>query len=309
MATSLTYPVPALSGTAAGNLSTEQIHQLLRNQNVVARRVRTLAAQRFISDALLTGRYRVEGGAVLYETSGDPVFLDDDPEVIAPGGEYPRSQANAGDLAAARVDKWGRDIPITDESIKRRGIDVVDRSFSQLINRMVRFVDSAALGVIASKVTATYASAAWTSTAAIVDAIEQARAVGEESGEGHTFDTIVLKPTQYAKVMGLFLASGLLPREQNNPLLTGTWPTILDVRWLRSPHTPTTAPLLLDTDELGGMADENLGGPGYARVQNGIETKSIREDHTDGYLLRGRRVTVPIVADPTAGLAITGTGL
>lgn len=306
MATSLTYPVPALTGT--GTLTTEQIHQLLSNQSVVARRVRTLAAQKFISDALLTGRYRVENGAVLYET-GDPVFLDDDPESIAPGGEYPMSQPTLGDLAAARTDKWGRDVPVTDESIKRRGINVVDTAFSQLVNRMVKFVDQAALGVIASKVTATYASAAWTTGEAIALAVESAKAVGEESGEGHTFDTIVLRPTQYAKVMSAFLASGLLPREAANPVVSGTWPSVLDVTWLRSPNVPTTNPLLLDTAELGGMADEQLGGPGYARVLNGIETKSIRQEETDGYRLRARRVTVPVVADPTAGVVITGTGL
>ena len=52
---SLTYPVPAISD--AGNLSAEQIHQLLKSQPSIARRVRTLAGQRFISDAILKGRF------------------------------------------------------------------------------------------------------------------------------------------------------------------------------------------------------------------------------------------------------------
>ncbi|MCR1983512.1 hypothetical protein NSA53_14850 [Cellulosimicrobium cellulans] len=307
MGSSLTYPVPAIKDTA--DLSTEQIHQLLRSQPAIARRVRTLAAQRFISDALLKGRFKSIGGAVLYE-NGDPLFAPDDPEAIQPGGEYPRSQVTAGELAAARVDKWGRDVPVTDESIKRRGIDVVDKAMIQLVNRMVKFVDSASLGVIASKVTATSAaSGTWTTAEAIVRSVELAKARAEESGEGHTLDTIVLTPTGYANVMALFLAAGLLPREAANPLITGRWPEVLDLTWLRSPHTPTTAPMLVDTDELGGMADEDLGGPGYTKSLPGVETKSIREEKTDSYLLRTRRVTVPVVTDATAGVVITGANL
>lgn len=307
MGSSLTYPVPAIKDTE--DLSTEQIHQLLRSQPAIARRVRTLAAQRFISDALLKGRFKSIGGAVLYE-NGDPLFAPDDPEAISPGGEYPRSQVTAGDLAAARVDKWGRDVPVTDESIKRRGIDVVDKAMIQLVNRMVKFVDSASLGVIASKVTATSAaSGTWTTAKAIVESVELAKARAEESGEGHTLDTIVLTPTGYAKVMALFLDAGLLPREAANPLITGRWPEVLDLTWLRSPHTPTTAPMLVDTDELGGMADEDLGGPGYTKSLPGVETKSIREEKTDSYLLRTRRVTVPVVTDATAGVVITGANL
>lgn len=305
--TSLTYPVPAIAGTE--NLTPEQIHSILSSQSLFARRVRTVADQKFIADALLKGRYNVVGGAVVYE-NGDPIFADDDPEVIAPGGEYPRSQINVGDLAAAIAEKLGRDVPITDESIKRRGIDVVNKAISQLVNRNVKYVDSSALGVIASKVTQTQAAtAAWTSAEAIVESVELAKAQAEESGEGHTLDTIVLKPSAFARVMAKFLAAGLLPREAANPLITGQWPTVLDLTWLRSPHTPTAAPLILDTEELGGMANETGVSPGYSNAGNGIETKSIREEKTDGYLLRARRITVPVVTDPTAGYTITGTGL
>jgi hypothetical protein len=304
--TSLTYPVPAVAGTE--DLTTEQIHAILSSQTLFARRIRSIAAQKFIADALLVGRYTTSGGAILYE-NGEPIEIDDDPEVVAPGGEYPRSQAQTGALAGAAVENLGRDIPILDASIKRRGIDVVNKAFNQLINRMVRAVDSSALGVIASKVTQTQSSGAWSTAKNIGLSIELAKAQAEESGEGHTLDTIVLKPTQWANVMATFLDAGLLPREAANPLITGQWPTVLDLRWLRSPHTPTTAPLILDTTELGGMADEKNSSPGYGDAGNGIETKTIREDKTDGYLLRARRITVPVVVDPTAGYTITGTGL
>ncbi|WZH36245.1 MAG: hypothetical protein PIR02_15975 [Microbacterium enclense] len=308
MASSLTYPTPAVTGTE--NLTSEQIHAFLLSKTLFARRVRDIAAQRFIANALLKARLRVEGGAILYE-GGEPLFAADDPEVVAPGGEIPRSQVYTGDLAGAAVEKLARDVPIFDESIKRRGIDVVNKTINQLVNTMVRYVDSAALGVIASKVSQSInAIGSWTTVDGIVRSIEMTKAIAEESGEGHTLDTIVLKPTAYASVMATFLAAGLLPREQNNPLLTGTWPTVLDTTWLRSSHTPTAAPLFVDTDELGGMADQTDVSPGYTSAGDGIETKSLREDKDfEGYLVRARRITVPVVTDATAAYAITGTGL
>lgn len=307
MGNSLTYPVPSIQDTS--NMTAEQIHNLLSSQSAIARRVRTLAEQRFIADAILTQRFIAQGGAILYET-GEELFAPDDPEAIEPGGEYPLSQVEEGELAAAKVTKWGRDIPITDESIKRRGMNPVNKALTRLVNRMVKFVDSAALGVVASKVTATSAaSAAWTTAEAITESVELAKARAEESGEGHTLDTIILTPTHYARVMALFLKADLLPREAANPLITGKWPEVLDLTWLRSPHVPSTVPLVINSEELGGMADEDLGGPGYSKADRGIEVKSIRKDETDKYLLRSRRVTVPVVTDPTAGVQITGTGL
>jgi hypothetical protein len=59
---------------------------------------------------------------------------------------------------------------------------------------------------------------------------------------------------------------------------------------------------VLDSSQLGGMADEDLGGPGYVRAGGvGVETKSIRDDDNDQNRIRARRVTVPIVLEPTAG--------
>jgi hypothetical protein len=54
----------------------------------VQRRLRTLAEQRYIADRILTGRFNVEGGAILYET-GETIFSDDSPLAVAPGAEYP----------------------------------------------------------------------------------------------------------------------------------------------------------------------------------------------------------------------------
>ena len=69
--------------------------------------------------------------------------------------------------------------------------------------------------------------------------------------------------------------------------------------------------LVVDRQQLGGMADEDIQSPGYAK-SNGIEVKTNRlvgSDDRDGYRVRARRVTVPVVLEPSAGVRITGTGI
>ena len=310
----MAYTYPAPPATVVGG-DTLEIHRLLKTPTLIARRLSTLLAQRYIADVLLTGRFTAQGGSILYET-GEPIFTDDDPEAVAPGAGYPLTQTSEGDLVAAATKKWGQDTKVTDESIARLGINPVDRAFTKLVNQSVRFVDSAALGVIASKITQTFdvtaggGPGAWTTGDAIVEGVLQAKAKVTGLDEGYDPNVIALNDLQWAKAIGRLIKSGLLPREAGNPVNTGVWPEALGLTWLKSNHTPSSNPLLVDNTQLGGMADENLGGPGYIRSGGvGVETKAIRDDDSDSYKLRARRVTVPVVLEPNAGITITNTGI
>ena len=120
-----TYPPadPAKDATPA------QLIAFLNSPKLVERRVNALAQNTFLSDVLLTGRFETEG-AVLYEiaTNAGAEFLTSRaPEAIAPGGEYPRAIAVDGDTAVATVSKWGQDVPITDEAIRRFKKQPVDK--------------------------------------------------------------------------------------------------------------------------------------------------------------------------------------
>jgi hypothetical protein len=108
--------------------------------------------------------------------------------------------------------------------------------------------------------------------------------------------------------MARLLTSGLLPREAANPINTGQFPEYLGVTWTTSSHVPFTDPFLVDTEQLGGMADEKIESPGYAS-NGGIDVKSIRDEGKEKYDVRVRRVTVPVVLEPNAGIRITGTGI
>lgn len=303
---SYTYPVAHPTGT----LTTEQLHLFLSNRSLIARRVADITKMRFIADYLLQDRLDATGGGIFYE-NGEPVFASEDPEAIAPLGEYPMIVLEDGTVVSAKTDKWGLDTMVADEKIARRGRSVVDRALLRVSNTIIRYVDSVAMAVIQSKVSSTFASDTWDSAGAAVESMISVQAERANLGLGLELDTVVLRPTQYAKVIRLLIDDKALPRESGQTAIQGNLPVdALGVTWATTPHFQGANPLLVDRDNLGGMADEKLGGPGYASAGNfGVETKSIRDDDAEGYKLRGRRVTVPVVLEPLAGVQLTGTGL
>lgn len=296
-----TYPPagPSISG------DTVSISRFLSNPTLVARRLRTLLEQRYISDTLLTGRFTVSGGAVTYET-GESIFSGENPRAVAPGMEYPLVSPATGAASMAKTVKWGQDALVTDESIKRRQMDPVNRALTKLANQNVKYVDSVALSAINSAVTnSSNAAADWsTATAAqILNDVLQAKAAITALNEGYDPDTIVVDDANHAYAMAAFATAGLMPREgANNPILTGSFPVIAGLRWLATPNLPAAnKALVADSSQLGGMADEDLGGPGYVKAGGiGTEVKTIRDDENDQYRVRARRVTVPVVVEPAA---------
>lgn len=301
----LTYPPAA--PTQVGDITS--IHQLLTQPGLVTRRLRTIAENRFISDVLLPQRFPVEGGAIQYQ-QGESIFTDRVPEQVRPGAEYPRSGLGYGPVQIAEVVKWGQDVPITDEAIKRLRINPVNTAMAKLVNHIVKTVDGIALAAIASQVTATRAaSALWTgSTATILRDILLAVADVRALNQGFEPDTVVVDDITYAYVASDTAVTNALNREDPaGPVYTGSLPVVGGLRIVASQYVPfPTSALVLDSTQLGGMADEQLGGPGYTGGIGGVESKTIRKDSNDSYDLRARRVTVPVVVEPAAAIEITG---
>ena len=308
-----TYPSPA--PTISGDVVT--ISRFLDNPTLIARRLRTILEQRYIADALLTGRFNVEGGAVQYET-GETLFVVDDPRAVSPGSEYPLTAAGTGAASIAKTRKYGEDVEVTDESIKRQNFSPVQRALLKLANTNVRFIDGIALSAISSAVTqTTAAAAAWTGATAaqIFKDVALAKANVVALNQGYDTDTVVVSDLAWANAFSAFVAAGYFAREDPaaNPVITGSFPTLNGMRWLVTPNLPTAqTALVLDSTALGGMADEKLGGPGYASAPvgpAGVEVKSIRKDDIDAWRLRCRRVTVPIILEPASAWKITGLGV
>jgi hypothetical protein len=306
----VTYP-PAGPSISGDNVT---ISRFLNNPTLVARRLRTLLEQRYIADTLLSGRYDVAGGAVQYESS-ESIYSTDSPRSVKAGAEYPLTTIPTGVASIAKTVKWGQDTFVTDESIARQNIAPVNKALIKLANQNVKYVDSVALSAISSAVTqTTAATAAWTSATAAQILLDVAKAKANliALNQGYAPDTVVLSDLAWAYAKAAFVAGGFMPREgSNNPAVTGDFPLIDGMLWLTTPNLPTAnTGLILDRSMLGGMADEDLGGPGYASAGGvGVQVKTMREDSNDQWKLRCRRVTVPIVNEPNAGWKLTGLGV
>lgn len=305
-----TYP-PAAPTISGDNIT---ISRFLNSPAAVQRRLRTIGENRFIADVLLSGRYEVSGGSLLYEQS-ESMYTSRAPSAVNAGAEYPRASAAPGPAALAGVTKWGQDVPITDEHVKRYGRRAVDVAMQKIINYLVRQVDSVALAAIAAAVTQTQAAgAAWNNASRdILLDLMLAKAKVLAKDQGYDPDTFITTDEGYARIVADKSIIAGLARERDVPVtVSGDQITIAGLRILPTNNLPTgVKAMVLDSTMLGGMAYERLESPEYlGDPANGVESWTRRDpDANDQWLVRGRRPVVPVVQEPDSGCAITGTGL
>lgn len=306
-----TYPAPP--PTLSGDLLT--INKNLQNPAYIRRRLRTFSELRFVSDQILTQRFRTVGGAVMYEVS-EPILTTRPVESVPPGGEYPLDVPPLGAAALAAVQKWGQAIKMTDEEVIRNRYagDAVDRNLKKVVNAIIKQVDGVALSAIASAVTATQgAAASWSGgSPKILQDIELAVAKVVDLNMGYNPDVILMSTTKYAYMASDPVVAALRRRETtDNPVYAGNIEVIGKLKVLTAPLTSlpggTDNVWIFDSEQLGGMADEDDTAPGYTVAEMAIQVQTKRLDENDGWKMWGRRKTVPIVQEPGAGIEITGT--
>jgi hypothetical protein len=296
---------PTLSG------DTVSISRFLQSPQALQRRLRNYQDLRFVADQILTQRFRSQGGAVLYEQS-EPFVTDRAVESVGPGSEYPYANLPTGTAAIAAIQKWGQKVFLSDEEIARNVYQgaSADRALRKVVNSVIKQVDGLAMAAIASAVTQTSAaSAAWNGgSAKFLQDILLAKAVVVGLNLGYRPDTLVVNDAQYAYLMSDTVITNALRRETtNNPVYTGMIEQVAGLNIIVSPSIAAASSLVLDSTQLGGMADEVDGAPGYAVSDLAVQVKSIRLDGQDGYDLQGRRKTVPVVQEPGSAVKITGT--
>lgn len=303
------YP-PAAPTISGDNVT---ISRFLDSPTAVSRRLRTIAENRFIADVLLTGRYQVAGGSLLYEQA-ESIYTNKAPEVVNPGAEYPRSPATPGPAAVATVSKWGQDVPVTDEHIGRYGRRAVDVALIKIVNYIVRQVDSVALAAIAAAVTATAAATGgggWSGASAdpLLD-LMLAKAAILSLDQGYDADTVVVSDSNYARLLANQKIIAGLGREGGNSVtITGDQLTIAGLRILATNNLPVAnTAFVLDSSMLGGIGYERIPSPEYSGDPlSGVESWSRRDPSAnDQWIVRGRRPVVPVVQEAGAAFKITG---
>lgn len=303
----ITYPpvAPSLTGDILA------ISRFLNTPTAVSRRLRTVAENRFIADVLLTGR--IEGSSILYETD-ESIYTSRAPEVVAPGGQYPRALAPTGTAAVANPVKWGQEVPITDEEIGRFRGQAVERNLQKIVNYLVYTVDTTALAVISSAVTQSIAALAnWNANGAnIILDLLRAKATIRQLNKGYDPDTVACDDFAFAYIMGNLNVLGTMAREAGTTVsMSGELPVLAGLRILPTPNLPTAGTaIVVDSSMLGALGYENIPSPEYqGDPANGIETATRRNPTgNDEWLVRGRRPVVPFVQEPGAGCKITGIG-
>lgn len=298
---------------AQGNLVGDQYSasRFLQDPRRVQRRLRDLTEQRFIADVLLSGRVEATGGGVLYDVS-ETIYADRQPESVSPGSEYPLSGITTGAAQLAAIVKWGLAAPITDEAISRQNMDAVDRALLKVGNQIIKSIDSVFLTAIGAAVTQTQAAtAAWSSTATATMLLDlnlaKSKIIGQN--QGYDADTIVVDDTRYAYLVSNDkLLAGMTREQVTSPTITGVIQWLAGMRILASPNLPAgVTAMILDSRALGSIAYERIQSPGYSgNPATGIESKLIREDRSDAWIVQARRPVAPMIQEPNAACVITG---
>lgn len=301
---------PPTAPTLSGDVLT--INRFLANPAAVQREVRTLADQQFIADKLLLGRVQVQGGAVTYEVS-ESIYSDRDPSPVAPGAEYEGALTPQATAALATVKKYGQDLKITDEALARQPGTAANRVLQKSVNKTVAFIDTLSLAAVAAAVTQTQAAAApWSNASAdpFLD-VMLADAQVQDLAEGYMPDAVFLTNTLYARLVANQKVIGGLRRESSNTVTESGDVTRLAGKELfavpaaRMPAGVSV--LLVDRQQLGSLAYENLASPEYQGSADGIQSWIRRDPKgNDSWLLRTRRIAVPIVQEPNSSVKITG---
>lgn len=303
-------PAPA---TIDLNTQLMEIHQLLQSPTRLRRRLRTVADNRFVADKLLTQRLRTSGGAILYET-GESIYNAREIQAVAPGAEYPRDTPSSGVANLAAVSKWGQAVFLSDEKLKRSIYmgQELNRALRKTVNTVIRHVDRLSIAAIASAVSNTYpASGPWTDASVnVYRDLERAAARVVDQNEGFMPDMVLMSTDDYALLISDEKVASMRRRETTaNPIYGAGMEKIgnYTIVYTAEANLPSPDVWLFDSSELGGMADEANRDPGYATSDNGVQVQTERVAKRDGWDLWARRITVPVVLEPTAGIRITGT--
>jgi hypothetical protein len=304
-----TYPpaAPTLTGDVLN------VHFMLQEPAYIRRRLRTLAELRFVSDQVLTGRARTEGGAVLFEQN-ESITLPRTVRAVSPGSEYPRDVPGIPTPGLAAVQKWGLATRITFEKVRRDRFpgDVIDRALRKALNSVIAQVDAVTIAAVASEVTATHAAIApWDgATAKIWRDVALAAAQIKGLNQGYRPDTLLMSDTKAALMASDDIIAQLRRREtSDNPIYSGELDMVGPYKILSTieQNLPSDDVFLLDSTQLGSMADEIGVDPGYAVAEQAVQIKTILLDNKDAWDLQARRLTVPVVQETGAAIRITGT--
>lgn len=144
---------PLAPPTLAGNVVSLDL--LLQQPSRVNRFIQAISLQRFAFPQLFADAGVVSGGSVLYDQADvNQLYPVNNPEIVAPGAEFPIIQDARVSPKVAQVAKWGGKVFITDEAKDRNDQLLFARAMRKVANSMVKTIDSIALAAINAELAA-----------------------------------------------------------------------------------------------------------------------------------------------------------
>lgn len=295
------------------------VDALLRRPNLISRNLTDLTSKRFVADQIFSrgSSDSVAGGAAQYQRS-EVIYTDRDPEEVGLRAGFPRAGWSEAVLTAL-VRKYGLEVPLSFEAVRRNQIDQIARAQRKLANAVVKFVDTKAMALLTSDpaVLTMAASADWTTAATdIVADIAAARKMIADQDEGYDADTLVVNPAQELDLIVDKDIRDAMPREggQPNPsIITGRAVPVLGLsQVLVTPQLAAGTVLLLNSKVVGTIADEAVDPrEGYATYNPGpnfapILTKVYQTVERDEFIVRAARFPAMWLSEPKAAVKITG---
>lgn len=174
------------------------INDFLRDPELIPSFLLDIAAEEFLTDAVLRQAGPVDSGVVKYYES-TPIYSDSNVEVRAEGGEVPIAMNSMGTPRVSYVEERALGIQITDEMNRRMNIDPVTRQLIQVRNTMTRSWEDTFLNAVLNAPTQAHdAPAAWgvdTTTTIYADLAEAVRLIETATaGSGDTASSFGFEP-------------------------------------------------------------------------------------------------------------------
>lgn len=290
------YPLPA--PTVAGNVLT--VSMFLRDPTRVQRAAEDLTRLRFVSDVIFGDGPAAPSGSVIYDqiTEQGQIFLDRDVEEIEPGADFPLlNGAEVGPLVAV-ARKYGGEVFLTDEDIRRDRRDKLGRRMMQLRNTIIRKTDAITMAALrAAPIIGQVASGDWSTAATdIVRDLAIAKNSVSRLELGYELDTVLIHDDQELDLLSDKDIRDALPRERDDSLIrTGNVGRLMGLDFITTSQVAPGEVIAVQRKVVGGLSDEV---PLYARV--------IPEPRQEREYIHGARLPIPYVTDPKAAVRITG---
>lgn len=278
-----------------------QVGEYLQNPSEVRSDLEALVNRRTIADYAFSQGPANNGAVVYDEVTGEVVGGERQAEVIAPGAEFPRIDDAAVEPKTAKVDKYGGEAAVTQESRDWNEWDVVRQKQNLLRNRIISRVNAVCVNALTSNSNVrTYGvNDPWTSNADKIGDILRGLALVSSTEElPYEANLALIHPDDKAEFLLSRDIREQFPRESRdlNPVLDGGIDGIAGVEWITTSAVSRGTIWGLERGTVGSVRDAG----------NGIQVNVYTEDKTQTSVIQAWRHIVPIITNPKAAVRITG---